>query len=139
MLVDCIEAGLPFDWRRLTIDPCKEAGIVEALMAATETQTGAAEAEEATAVAAALSPRAAITSSTLPTSELFFAHATTAIQTDDDGTALPIESQQATIHRAEVGRWDNVRLKEVKALMPAAEYWQIRMVLARFKSGWSGQ
>lgn len=35
-------------------------------------------------------------------------------------------------------RWDSVGLREVKELTPGVEYWQIRMVLARFKSGWCG-
>lgn len=35
-------------------------------------------------------------------------------------------------------RWEAVGLREVKELAPTAEYWQIRMVLARFKSGWCG-
>lgn len=35
-------------------------------------------------------------------------------------------------------RWEAVGLREVKELAPAAEYWQIRMVLARIKSGWCG-
>lgn len=39
---------------------------------------------------------------------------------------------------SEIGRWDSVRLKEVKELAPDAEYWEIRMVLARLKSGWCG-
>ncbi|CAB1113610.1 unnamed protein product [Ectocarpus sp. CCAP 1310/34] len=34
------------------------------------------------------------------------------------------------------GRWDSVRLKDVKELAPRAEYWEIRMVLARLKSGY---
>eukprot|EP00903_Cladosiphon_okamuranus_P013350 g12442.t2 len=40
--------------------------------------------------------------------------------------------------RDEMGRWDSVRLKEVKELAPTAEYWEIRMVLARLKAGWCG-
>lgn len=36
------------------------------------------------------------------------------------------------------GRWESVRLKEVKELAPSAEYWEIRMVLARLKAGWRG-
>lgn len=35
-------------------------------------------------------------------------------------------------------RWESVRLGEVKRLAPGAEYWQIRMLLARLRSGWSG-
>lgn len=35
-------------------------------------------------------------------------------------------------------RWESVGLREVKDLAPGVEYWQIRMVLARFKSGWCG-
>lgn len=35
-------------------------------------------------------------------------------------------------------RWESVGLREVKELAPAVEYWQIRMVLARSKSGWCG-
>lgn len=38
----------------------------------------------------------------------------------------------------EIGRWDSGRLKEVKELAPSAEYWEIRMVLARLKAGWCG-
>lgn len=38
----------------------------------------------------------------------------------------------------EIGRWDSVRLKEVKELAPGVEYWEIRMVLARLKAGWCG-
>ncbi|CAN0396973.1 unnamed protein product [Ectocarpus sp. 12 AP-2014] len=34
------------------------------------------------------------------------------------------------------GRWGSVRLKDVKELAPRAEYWEIRMVLARLKSGY---
>ncbi|CAM9529753.1 unnamed protein product [Ectocarpus sp. 6 AP-2014] len=34
------------------------------------------------------------------------------------------------------GRWDSVSLKDVKELAPRAEYWEIRMVLARLKSGY---
>lgn len=37
-----------------------------------------------------------------------------------------------------VGRWDSVRLKEVKELAPSAEYWEIRMVLARLKADEGG-
>ncbi|CAM9217823.1 unnamed protein product [Scytosiphon promiscuus] len=33
------------------------------------------------------------------------------------------------------GRWEAVRLKEVKDSTPDSEYWEIRMVLARLKSG----
>lgn len=33
-------------------------------------------------------------------------------------------------------RWDYVGLREVRDLAPGVEYWQIRMVLAKFKSGW---
>lgn len=37
------------------------------------------------------------------------------------------------------GRWKFVSLKEAKELAPAeAEYWQIKMVLGRIKSGWRG-
>lgn len=37
------------------------------------------------------------------------------------------------------GRWSSVRLKDVKELAPAeAEYWQIKLVLGRLKSGWRG-
>ncbi|CAN0533911.1 unnamed protein product [Ectocarpus sp. 8 AP-2014] len=32
------------------------------------------------------------------------------------------------------GPWDSVRLKDVKELAPRAEYWEVRMVLARLKS-----
>lgn len=35
------------------------------------------------------------------------------------------------------GRWEAVRLKEVKTLAADAEYWEIRIVLARLRSGWS--
>lgn len=34
------------------------------------------------------------------------------------------------------GRWDSVRLRDVKELAPRAEYWEIRMVLARLKCGY---
>lgn len=44
----------------------------------------------------------------------------------------------AAASASEIGRWDSVRLKEVKELAPGAEYWEIRMVLARLKSGWCG-
>lgn len=40
---------------------------------------------------------------------------------------------------AAAGRWDSVRLKDVKELAPRAEYWEIRMVLARLKSGYRTQ
>lgn len=47
-------------------------------------------------------------------------------------------AEGATKGASETGRWDSVRLKEVKELAPGAEYWEIRMVLARLKAGWCG-
>lgn len=51
---------------------------------------------------------------------------------------LLAESEPGYEKASMAGRWEAVKLKEVKALAPQSEYWEIRMVLARLKSGWSG-
>lgn len=73
---------------------------------------------------------------------------------DDDGGASKLMGNRASatssvLARAvadaraggeEMGeRWNSVRLKVVKELAPrCVEYWQIKMVLGRLKSGWPG-
>eukprot|EP00752_Nemacystus_decipiens_P009809 g8754.t2 len=54
------------------------------------------------------------------------------------GAAGGADGAEGARGMSEMGRWDSVRLKEVKELAPSAEYWEIRMVLAKLKAGSSG-
>lgn len=253
-LSDCIEAGLPYDWSRLDIDPAKEENIVGALLAATGNHPPAATGRDPTTasatrvknkdeepdassggsgsdaekpaapsacaakpqpvpLAASGSPAGGLRAAVLYPATLAAtgtpgscgsACAAAAVGTaegqcweekGDNGsrsanvattrgvtsTAADMESEGGCVSErgahgdssnggssssggssneagaarvapragaedgaegakgaGEMGRWDSVRLKEVKELAPAAEYWEIRMVLARLKAGWCG-
>ena len=248
--LDCIEAGLPYDWTRLGIDSDKEHDIIRALLAATDghqpgpsaaAAAAAAAATQATtgqdqmtalvpsardqasdmsegalprgdvehsaappsacvskpqptppslssrphvhhAVAAATAARGATSSDTVTaagapdtlggcgdtdtqsqlelTSRLNRAHDGHAgnghdqdVGSDGNGRSnnnsskggSPTPTGSAATGRGGegasetgCGRWACVKLKAVKELAPDAEYWEIRMVLARIKSGWCG-
>lgn len=218
---DCIEAGLPYDWRRLGVDSEKEDGVFKALLAVTKnhappTATGH-DTSTTAAPPAGSSPRCERGKKTadvpeegapgeqgIPTTVTGSSHAcgnavgavgscsgsaatTTAgamghgdRSSSSDGAQFENPSEDAegllngcstnncsnsvalacSVNGAnggsgargkatgegadgaksagEIGRWDSVKLKEVKELAPGAEYWEIRMVLARLKSGWCG-
>ncbi|CAM9349247.1 unnamed protein product, partial [Hapterophycus canaliculatus] len=220
-LSDCIEAGLPYDWERLGIDPSKEKQILTGLLAATEggkpvakdstqqetKQTKPVTNDEQKAApmpavsgkASLLSGAARASSSSrfekdaLPGAMLAAKNASkvvanvspTASSSSNSSSNIGVTSNAGTEAEAEVveqsasgndaaradsdverlaaserhgslsgptgnargvtvvaasitGRWEGVRLKEAKALAPDSEYWEIRMVLARLKSGWLG-
>lgn len=116
---ECVEAGLPYDWSRLNIDPKYEKEIVRALFNATR---------EANALHATPSQGHGVSSATGN-------RAVIDVQTKSVGE-MDAPGQEAQVA---ISRWDFVRLKEVKELTPdVVEYWQIKMVLARLKTGWSG-
>lgn len=101
---DCVEAGLPYDWKRLNIESKTEEDIVRALFKSTQ--------------------------------ETEALHTT---PSQGAGASVGMDTAVGMEARLAVGRWDSVRLKDVKELASSVvEYWQIKMVLARLKSGWSG-
>ncbi len=211
---DCIEAGLPYDWSRIGIDPEKEQEIVRALLAAAEnhltaaappppplsTTTDAMVSDTAVAAVGNLGGVGCGDTTTTAAGATALGRGRVCLEETDGGGSRPAtvaavartgtgagglpsacgrstgadpdgESQlqlssgltfeqggqnpvggdnstiagvvvegeeQGPKGASEIGRWDSVRLKAVKEQAPNAEYWEIRMVLARIKSGWRG-
>lgn len=152
---DCIEAGLPYEWGRLNMDSTVEAGIVRALFLST-TPTHTPDGTIATTEGGDPCPESNQHENIAP--QGLAGAPSTAVPHEapagggengncnrmagHDVGSSDRRSAASTSGRGDAGgagRWNSVRLKEVKELAPPeAEYWQIKMVLGRLKSGWSG-
>lgn len=130
---DCVEAGLPYIWERFNIDPEIQAAITRVLLILAKNDSTSGNDfvqhpfEKATEVAVDGDRKATnVEESTVSCSTT----------NERQGT---IEQCQDSVRRQWRDRQErekrlvSVRLKDVKDLVPNAEYWQIRLVLARFK------
>lgn len=156
--VDCIEGGLPYSWERLNIDPQVESGIVRTLFEVTErgrrvTSTSSAPVESSSdpakdycvqeeAECDNFDPESTV-SSTPMNLQPPCPHVLHDIGNVDHATARGVAAVAQEPSRSSItndgGRWNTVRLKVVKDLAPpVADYWQIKAILARLKSGWTG-
>ena len=156
--VDCIEAGLPYAWERLNIDKDIEAEITRALQ--TVADKGSFEGdiiEDSSTASHVHSSKEATDSKIVPQSGLKAMKAITlALAKKDEeidiyssGSSVSIaqcvtdgspqdKGTKSHVRRERESRWGSVRLKDVKALVPNADYSQIKLILARLKSSSGG-
>lgn len=129
VLSDCIEAGLPYDWERFNIDTDTQTAITRVLLILAEKDSTSGNdfvqhpLDEAT--------------ETVPKQD--------EIAVDGDRKGVDVNEstasrgvtdsvlRQCRDRRERENRLTSLRLKDVKELVPNADYWQIRLVLARFK------
>lgn len=142
-LLDCVEAGLPYEWRRLNIDPQMESDIVHALRSvraeASNVPPTVAD-EDGTPARSPSGERASRDEGDLPQIiEEKGACAEGSKRAGAKEASLQEEYQDTSSGKDSTGSgWENVSLKKVKdRAPPQAEYWQIKLILARLKSGWS--
>lgn len=153
---------MPYEWARIVISPDTEASIVRSLLAASNTEAAAVAREGAVMTEAggahdtgrkwtANTPGTIAQERRGSVDDRAYNPATQTVsqviipslqgvsvnyRSDDTGDVEDKTNASSTRSRE---RWDSIRLKDVKALIPHAEYWQIRLILARFKSGWSAK
>lgn len=140
-----MEVGLPHEWRRFNIDPQTESDIVDALVLvraeASNVPTVAGEDDTPSRSSRSLSRgRTSRDDGDLP--QIIEEKGACGEGTERAGAteaSLQEEYQDTSSGKDLTGSgWEHVSLKKVKDLAPPqAEYWQIKLILARLKSGWN--
>lgn len=140
---DCVEAGLPYIWERFNIDPEIQAAITRVLLILAKNDSTSGNDfvqhpfEKATE-AVPIAPKEDEVAVDGDRKATNVEESTLSCSTTNERQGT-IEQCQDSVRRQWRDRQErekrlvSVRLKDVKDLVPNAEYWQIRLVLARFK------